>query len=283
MCINGIVIITTGAPFYGRMAYNLAVTIKSAEDFPVTVLHNGSALNHLSERQKKIFDSIIEIDTQSFAAKLTLYENSPYENTLYLDADMLWLPYKKPSDLFKELESVTFTGITEGWFDYETAEDKGNLMYHYWCNPNEAKEKYKLSGKYYQWRSEVLYFKKSSIARKIFEDAKKIYAKPKMEAKKFAGHIPDELAINISTCKHGVEPHVVKWKPAYWHRLHGEGRGLAEIARDYYLLSVGGNYASGVMKDCYNRVCKAAHNKLGLQYLFTLQSKKAVLPERAKM
>lgn len=283
MRIKGIILIATGAPFYGRMAYNLAVTIKSVEDFPVTVLYNGQALSHLSGRQKTIFDNIVEIETDSFAAKLCLYDNTPYDQTLYLDADMVWLPNRKPSQLFAELENVDFTSITEGWYDYETGEDKGNKMYHYWCDVGEAKEKYKLSGKYYQWRSEVIYFKKGSVARKLFKEAKEIYAKPKVVPGKFAGHIPDELAINIAACKLGIEPHVFKWLPAYWHRLHGEGKGLGEIAQNYYLMSVGGNYASGIMKDCYNRVCKAAHNKLGLQYLFTLQSKKAVLPERVKM
>jgi hypothetical protein len=280
--MKGILLIATGAPFYGRMAYNLAVTIKAVEDIPITVLHNGYGLSHLSTKQRSIFDNIVDIPVDSFAAKLCLYDYSPYDKTLYLDADMAWMPTRYPSDLFDSL-NADFTGITEGYYDYETGEDKGSNMYHYWCNPLEAKEKYKLSGKYYQWRSEVIFFKKSPTAKKLFEEAKKIYAKPKVEGKKFAGHIPDELAINIAACKLGVEPHQFKWTPAYWHRLHGEGKSLPEIAQNNYLMSVGGNYASGVMKDCYNRVCKAAHNKLGLQYLFTLQSKKAVLTERLKM
>lgn len=281
--LNGIIIIATGAPFYGRMAYNLTVTIKAVEDFPVIVMHSGTGLNHLTEKQKSLFDSVIEIDTISFAAKLSLYDYSPFDNTLYLDADMAWMPNRKPSQLFNELKGIEFTSITEGWYDYDKKEDKGNLMYHYWCDVGEAQRQYSLSGKYYQWRSEVIYFQKGEIAKTLFDQAKEIYANPKVTAKKFAGHIPDELAINISACKMGLEPHVFKWKPAYWHRLHGEGKSLAEVARDYYLLSVGGNYATGTMKDCYNRVCKAAHNKLKLQYLFTLQSKKAVLPERIKM
>lgn len=281
--MNGIIIIATGAPFYGRMAYNLAVTIKSVENFPVIVMHSGSGLNHLSEKQKQIFDQVIEIDSISFAAKLTLYDFSPFDNTLYLDADMAWLPNRKPSQLFAELAGVQFTSITEGWYDYDTNTDKGNLMYHYWCDVGQARTQYDLSGKYYQWRSEVIYFEKGEVAKNLFDYAKEIYANPKVTPKKFAGHIPDELAINIAACKQGVKPHVFKWKPAYWHRLHGEGKALPEIARDYYLLSVGGNFASGTMKDCYNRVCKAAHNKLKLQYLFTLQSKKMVLPERIKM
>lgn len=281
--MKGIVIIATGAPFYGRMAYNLAVTIKAVENTPVAILWNGNALNHLSERQKSVFDQRIEIDTTSFGAKLSLYDYTPFDETLYFDADMAWLPKKKPSDLFKELEGVSFTSITEGHYDYETGEDLSNNMYHFWCNPLEAKEKYNLTGKFYQWRSEVIYFEKGKVAKKIFDDAKKVYAKPKVNAKLFAGHIPDELALNISCCKNEIDPHKYKWTPAYWHRLHGEGRSLGAIAETHYLLSVGGNFASGIMKTCYNNVCMAAHRKLGLQYLFTLQSKKSVMPDRIKM
>lgn len=281
--LKGIVIVATGAPFYGRMAYNLAVTIKAVEDIPIAVLVNGGALNHLSVKQTGIFDQVIEIDTASFGAKLCLYDYTPFENTLYLDADTVWLPKKTPSTLFNELAGTAFTSITEGYYDLDTDEDQGSRMYFFWCDPREAKEKYSLTGKFYQWRSEVIYFEKGKVAKKVFDDAKKIYAKPKVESKKFAGHIPDELAINISACKNGIEPHKYKWLPAYWHRLHGEGRDLGSIAENYYLLSVGGNYASGVMKNCYNRVCMAAHRKLGLQYLFTLQSKKSIMPDRLKM
>lgn len=281
--LKGIVIIATGAPFYGRMAYNLAVTIKAVEDFPIAVLHSGAGLSHLSEKQKRIFDSTIEIDTTSFASKLSLYDYSPFDHNLYVDADTAWLQKRKPSDLFKELEGVQFTSITEGYHDFDTGEDKTNLKYHYWCEPMHAKEKYNLSGKFYQWRSEVIYFQRGKVAKKVFDDAKKIYARPRVSAKLFAGHIPDELAINIATCKNGVEPHQFRWSPSFWHRLHGEGVGLPSINENYYLLSVGGNYASGVMKDCYNRLCMAAHRKLGLQYLFTLQSKKSVMTDRIKM
>jgi len=281
MLNRGIILVATGAAFYGRMAYNLAVTIKAVEDIPVTVLYNGAALSHLSENQRKIFNQTIEIPTTSFAAKLRLYDYSPYDYTLYLDADMAWLPNKKPSELFNELKDVVFTSITEGYYDYEQGVDYGNKMYHYWCDPLEAKQAHGLKGKFYQWRSEVIYF--NSEAKEMFEAAKDAYENPKVVVKQFAGHVPDELAINIAASKTGIEPHEYRWMPAYWHRLHGEGMQLQGILNGYYLLSVGGNYATSTMKTCYNNVCKAAHNKLGLQYLFILQSKKEVMPDRIKM
>lgn len=281
MLTKGIILVAQGAPFYGRMAYNLAVTIKAQEDIEICVLHGGKGLSHLSDKQLQIFDHIIEIDTKAFAAKLTLCDHSPFDRTLYLDCDMAWMPGKLPSELFKELNGVVFSSITEGYYDFDDDKDYGNQMYHFWCNPQEAKLKYKLKGKFYQWRSEIIYFSKE--AKPVFELAKQVYANPKIGVKEFAGHVPDELAINISACVHGVDPHVYKWKPAYWHRLHGEGKTLPDIMYDYYLMSMGGNFSSATMKTCYNNICKAAHRKLGLQYLFLPDSKKSVMPERIKM
>lgn len=281
MLNRGIILVATGAPFYGRMAYNFAVSVKAVEGIPITVLYNGSGLAHLSAKQLSIFDKRIEIEPSGFSAKLCLMDYTPYDQTLYCDADMVWLPKQKPSQLFDELKGISFTSITEGYYDYETSTDYGNKMYHFWTDPIQAKDIHKLSGKFYQWRSEVMYFEKS--AAPLFKKAKKIYANPKVTVKQFAGHTPDELALNIAASILGIEPHEYKWTPAYWHRLHGEGKQLPEIMQKYYLLSVGGNFASGTMKTCYNNVCKAAHNKLGLQYLFTLQSKKSVMPDRIKM
>ena len=281
MLTQGFIIVACGAPFYGRMAYNLAVSIKAAEDVQVTVLHNGGGLSHLSEKQLQIFDTIIEIETKSFGAKLCLIDYTPYDQTIYLDADTAWMPGKLPSDLFKEMKGVVFTSITEGYYDLDMDKDNGNGMYHYWCTPKEAKERYALSGKFYQWRSEIMYFTKE--AKELFDMAKSIYADPKITVKQFAGTIPDELAINIAACKLGIEPHAYKWKPIYWHRLHGEGKTLPEIMYDYYLMSMGGNFSSANMKTCYINICKAAHRKLGLQYLFLPDSKKSVMPDRVKM
>lgn len=281
---RGIVIIATGHAFYGRMAYNLSVTVKASEpETEVAVLVNGAALSHLSERQRKLFDYIIPVESAMFSTKLELYKLSPFRKTIYLDADMVWLPAKKPSQLFDELDGVAFTCITEGSYDLTTGQDDGNPKYYFWADIHAAKDKYNLKGKLFQTRSEFLYFEKGKVAQKIFADAAKVYKNPKVDVKLFAAHVPDEFAFNIALCMNGIEPHKYKWTPAFWHRMHGEGRDLPSIMYEHYLLSVGGNYASGIMKDCYNKVCMAAHRKSGLQYLFTLQSKKSILAERKKM
>ena len=280
---KGIILIATGSPMYGRLAYNLAVTIKAVEKIPVIVLTNGAALNHLSDERKRVFDEIIQIPEQAFAAKLNVYDYSPFDETIYLDADMVWLPKKTPTEFFNEMKPLNFAAITEGFYDYETGTETNSAHYHFWCNPIEAKEKYGLEGMFYQWRSELMYFRKCDEVKAMFDMAREIQATPKVEYKKFGTFVPDELGINIAACKLGIHPHVRNWRPAYWHRLHGEGKPLHQIMNECYLMSVGGNFATGIMKLCYNKVVSAAHKKLGLQYLFPLQSKRSTIPERQKM
>jgi hypothetical protein len=128
-----------------------------------------------------------------------------------------------------------------------------------------------------------MYFKKCEETRQLFELARCIQSDPLVTYKQFGTHVPDELGLNIAACKYGIHPHVRNWRPAYWHRLHGEGKPLHQIMDECWLMSVGGNFATGLMKLCYNKVAMAAHKKLGLQYLFPLQSKRSTIPERQKM
>lgn len=280
---KGIVIVATGHPYYGRQAFNLALSIKAVEDWPVSVLFSGRALNHLSDQQLSYFDKIIELQgdvPENSGAKLWVNEYTPYKETLLLDADMLWLPKKVPSQLFDELKDVEFTAITEG---YHNGEDHGNPVYFYWANVQEIREVYKITGTIYQWRTEVMYFKKTAKVNKLFAQARKIFANPKLSSiKQFADGVPDELAINIATAIQGIEPHVQKWQPAFWWKLNNQiVPGFTELY-SYYLASFGSNVASQPVKKLYDRIMKAAAYKLGVSHVFPLYSKKSYLSERQK-
>lgn len=274
---KGIVIVAVGHPAYGRLAYNLAVSIRSVEKFPIAVLYSGRALNHLSENQKSYFDHIIEMGEdiiEGTCSKLFAYKYTPFDCSLLLDADMLWLPKQKPSDLFNQLDGVTFTGITEG------DEDRPNDKYYFWADVPEIKQVYKPEGKIYQWRTEVLYFTRD--AGYIFEDAIRIVRNPNLKSiKNFAYKPPDELGINIACAIHNIDPHVYKWQPSFWHLMNG---GIVPEAAvlyfKYWLISFGSNMAPGTIKNIYNKLMKAACYKLGLQHVFTLNNKRDYMPER---
>lgn len=279
MLEKGIIIFAIGHPYYGRYAFNLAVTIKAVEDIPIAVVHDATGLSHLDDYQKSVFNKMILADLKpGCGAKLQSYDLSPFEKTLLLDADMLWLPVQKPSELFEKLKGVEFTGITEG------STDSPSAHYFYWAKIEEIREKYKVTGTVHQWRTEVLYFERSEKVAAMFEDAKSIHKDHGLTSvKPFAEGTPDELSINIAAAKHELNPHKPNWQPSYWPQLH-QNRipEPGTLYRDFYLLSVGGNMNTENVKKFYNTLVKAQAPKVGLSHCFPLQSKYSFLTERRK-
>lgn len=279
---KGIIIFAVGNPQYGRLAYNLALTLKGAGDCHITLVRSGNSLSHLSQEKFQYFDNIIELPDgapQSCGAKLWAYDLSPYKKTLLLDADMLWLPEHSVGELFFDLDGVKFTAITEGY-----APGDENKMYFFWADVDEIREKYDIkSEKLYQWRSEVMYFEKCDETKAFFKSAKKIYLKPGLKSEKmFANGTADELAIGVAAGVHDIHPHQYKtWKPSYWHLLNNNNfPPFGQLYRDYYLVSFGARFASENSKLLYDRLVKASCYKRGIQHVFPLIAKKEYLKER---
>lgn len=279
MLEKGILIFAIGHPYYGRYAFNLAVTIKAVEDITVAVVHDSTGISHLDEYQLKVFDKCIKADIKpGCGAKLHAYDLSPFEKTLLLDADMLWLPVHQPSELFDQLKGIEFTGITEG------STDNPSSHYFYWAQIEEIREKYGVTGTVHQWRTEVMYFERSDKLKAMFDDAKSIHADHGLKSvKPFAEGIPDELSINIAAAKHDLHPHKPNWQPSYWPQLYqNRVPEFGTLYREYYLLSVGGNMNTENVKRLYNTLVKAQAPKIGLSHCFPLQSKYSFLTERRK-
>lgn len=275
---KGICIIASGHPQYGRMAFNLAVSIKATENFPIALIVSGAAASHLNSHQLGIFDHIIPAKLpETCLAKVYAYEHSPFDCTLLLDADMIWLPVHNPTELFMDLEGHEFAAISEG--------DSENPAGHYffWANIEEIKKKFEVE-RVNQYRTEVMYFVKSEKMEAFFNKAKDLIVNHGLSyTKKFAGGIADEMVINIAAAIYGLEPHDKKWAPSYWPRLHGDViPEPSTLYRKYYLLSVGGNHAPAGTQKFYNGLMKAQSRKVGHQHLFALQSKFSYLPERVK-
>lgn len=291
MSKRGICIIAFGHPYYGRYSFNLALSIKAVDkDFPIAIIHSEGSLSHLNTQQRSFFDHFIllpESEAKGFGCKLHLDLLSPFEETLFLDADMAWMPKRSPHELFEELKDYEYTSITEGSYDIETSDrEKASKRYYFWADPDEIKKVYKLEkGTLYQWRSEVIYFKKTKTVKSMFKKAREIYSKPKLNSIiHFGNQIPDELAFNISAALHDIHPHKYLWTPAYWPRLHGEHvPPFEQLYSTYYLLSCGSNTASGSLKGVYDRIIKVAASKFKMQHLFPLYNKREFIKDRIKM
>ncbi len=283
--LKGITIFATGNPYYGKLAFNLCLSIKAVENFPVCIVHTKQSISHLSEDQKSIVDLFIELPENvptGCGCKLWGYDISPFKETLLLDADMLWLPQRKPSDLFNELKDVEFTSITEG---YWTEEKKDiNPLYFFWADPVEIASVYNVD-MVYQWRSETIFFKKSEHIEDMFKTAQRVFINSGLKSEaKYATGTADELGLNVAAAVHDVHPHVYKWKPAYWHLLNkGAYPEFAHLYANYYLASFGSNIASTISRQFYDRIMKSACHKLGKAHVFPLISKRGTIQERMKM
>jgi len=274
----GIILISTGHPNYGKMAYNLLNTLKAADpSTAVALIHDNKAIAHLPETERRAFDVLIELPSvygTGFSAKLHLDQLTPFEKTLYLDVDMLWISKRKPSELLAELNGVQFTIITEG------DSDKPNLKYYFWADEKEILQNYKIEW-VPQTRSEVMYFEKGT---KVFEKARQLNPERKLlTIRKFGTLIPDELYFNIAMGILNIKPHVMNWQPAYWARLNGDRLPeVKDLRNGFYLLSFGSNFVSSTLQKVYDNFMIATSHNLRTRW-YKIQSKKMWAPGRLKM
>lgn len=95
---KGIVLLAIGHPNYVRMAQNLAVALNSfSVKYPITLITNEEVINALKKDfYQDQFTNIVFIDTKDYdfgrkkywgRAKLNIFKYTPYDRTIFLDAD----------------------------------------------------------------------------------------------------------------------------------------------------------------------------------------------------
>ncbi len=286
---KGIVIYALGHENYYRMAENLAASLianKSAIDaIKICIIcDDESKLIY-----QNLFDDLVILETKKFTengkvvfnnATVLIYDLSPYDITIKLDADMIWIEGRNVSDLFLELEKVdiTFSNRGHGW-------DIGNSV---WAHEHEIMEAYNFTkkDKLYKIYGEFLYFKKNKIVADYFKKVKSIYNKPKVFCHAFAnGNMTDELAFQLACMTLGIYPHKDNYTPVFNTFL-----GLDKLMRKYpyeldgfYGYSIGGNFNIEFVKNNYNILAKHYFAKLGLSNPYQVVDKRNFLPERKKL
>ena len=295
MKTKGVLLLALGHSNYGRMALNLAVSIKMVDpDIEIAIAFAGNSLNDIGHYNiTAYFDHFIPVPqaaytrnnkTEYIKTKTWMYELSPFDETIFLDVDMIWHPVQKISDVFKSLEKVSITFQNRGFIDLK----KKNLPkdYSMWADVNEVKSAYGIEkGKYYQLHSEFVYFKKDDAVEKFFNDAKDIYDNLLVKSFVFGGGIPDELPFGISMILNNIYPHKSNYTPVYWEVTEKRNmqRIPGELFKEFVAYSTGGSFHSKTMKNFYNNMAKYFFNKAGLQYPYFLQNKRDFMPERANL
>ena len=284
---KGVVILALGHVNYGNYAMQLARSIKAVDECNITLLYNHTAIGHIKDLFT-VFDTAIEVPREYYItnglpdyvkAKTYLYELSPYEETIYIDADVIWLPQRKISDLFNNLSDIDIIIGNRGKESLKEAK-KGFI---HWADPSDIIHVYGSEGNIYNLSSEFMYFKKCDKVEVFFNLAIIAYLNPKIKFKKFAHHLPDELAFIIAMIQTQIEffsPYI----PFYWEQFEVKStrktKPIFEIYKEYYGYSMGGNTNTKNQEQIYNNIANISNKKFKVNGYFPAKSKKNWLVER---
>lgn len=285
---RGVLLLAVGHPYYGNYAIQLARSINAIDpNIPVAVVQGEGALGHIHPNNYRHFSEIIEIPTEYIytnsikdflKAKTYLYNLSPFDKTIFIDADVIWCPQKPITQLFDLLDGKKFTMSNRGCNDIEKAHDG----FIHWAKPKDIMEKYDIkSGYLYNLASEFMYFEKCKEVKKLFKIAQEVFEKPKIEYKRFSFSMPDELAFEIATLKTGLYPHVAPFIPFYWEHFEKKRMVVRDIYDNFYGYSCGGNITEKMCADIYNSLANNANKKYGIKGYFPMKDKKSFLSERS--
>lgn len=282
--VRGVCILALGSPYYGSWAFNLCMGLKQTDPKTnVCLLWQGDAKQFI-EPYIANFDSVIEVPKgctlrngfpSLLRAKTCVYDLSPYDETIVIDADVIWFPFKPISNIFDELKDIEFTIGNRGECDLST---DPRLI---WSDLNSMKAKFGENAKVYNLSSEFMYFKKTDKVREFFDLSQEIFDNPEVDYVRFAGGVPDELAFQIAMIKTGLKPHQNNYLPFYWEAYHKGNKNLSDLYKEpYYGYSVGGAVISPTQKHNYDTLAKVYANGFGVKHPFLAYSKRDLFNNR---
>ena len=301
----GIVIVAVGQnPYYRRLAQNLAATIRAQEpDYPITLIvdseHGASGLHE--SNIKRFFTDVKFIypeywtERGKFAPvkpKVCAVELTPYDRTLWLDADTLALPTAKPiSKLLADVGDSDYTTShhqviplnpdTQASIGWVAVKDL--LATH----PELTRESLAI-----EHQTTLLYFRKTPRVLEFFAKVKELYSLfSDLENRPYGiqrwsdsdpnrvNGIPDEAAFNVASALLGMtatpSPY---WTIAYSYdrspltlqRLQNDRRGTRNMPHTWQDLvrlgftwvSMPGIKLSGQWIKLYNRIVEETFRNL---------------------
>lgn len=288
---RGILLLATGNSLYGKLAFNAALSIKAGDPtIKIALVCDKSAISELKENHISFFNHMYEIPKQCielngkphhFKAKTHLYDLTPFEKTLFIDADTLFNQNKKVSWLFGELDSFDFCVPNNGCYDPKTGRSDSH-NYLWWDakkDVNCIRDYYKLVNLMPQTNTTLIYFKKSETTEKIFKKATEIYCDEKAPKQLKKWGYADEFCFNVSMSLNNILPHKLQWHPIYIHFINKNLREQ-KIFNDYWGLTNGGHLTNTSLIKIYNRLVNAYCLQMSVPERFYHVNKSEVIPER---
>jgi len=282
--MQGIVILAIGHGNYARLAVNLAITLKATGDnIPVALLYSNAhdnykcTLDYIPNHLKTLFTHLIEVPEEYYTykgrfiyqkAKNYLYNLSPFDGSLCIDADSLWVhdfrgmnndSKHSPEALLNELLNINLTytlySSQPNNVSWLTKELTLEMIRKEYGIPDE--------NIFYNIQSSVIYFSKGLKAERYFEISQKLYNTFSMPCVQWAGALPDEMIFNLASAMMGIVPHNIDWKLlAQPVSVKLNNSNIEKIFAEYSLLSMSGAQVPGGYIRAYQYLIGKAHQKL---------------------
>lgn len=261
-----------GEGFYYHLAYNMALSIKlDSPDTPIAVLTDDVNMSHLTEKQKSIFDIKIPVQEEDyfedflmnpFLLKTNIYKYSPFETTLYLDVDGLFMfGYKHLSDLFDRLKDVPFQIHEVRRYTKDQRSESGMI----WTKPKENEPNHfaslwevyglKDDSVYPEYNSSFIWFKKTPENEFYFNGVKTNYFNRKVAFKALGKSYPDEMAWNITSAQMNHMGAIDGFKPCFFEWEHTD-KEFENIARTSYFMMMAGGFQISKLVSFYDNLIK---------------------------
>lgn len=292
---KGILIIAVGHANYGKLAANLAMSIKANNvQLPIHLVYTESTLKGVGDDYIRFFDSkaecpgeyLLNKGEQCFIkVKAHMNDLSPFDETLFLDADIIMINNSLLSDEIEKLKDVDFTSKNSGFTRYDSEKITKESMQ--WANLLEIKEAYKFTNEnIWNVHSEFIWWKKTEKNNKLFNDWKFNFENLKVTNIEFGGCIPDELPLWIAMIQNKIELHNYSedgkavYHPTFWPMDSKKQMRIADLRNDYCGVSIGGNNLSPLVKNNYDLLVSLFTRITNMRYKYFAQPKKKWLSER---
>lgn len=174
---SGILFVAVGHHNYGHMAANCAASCKlQSPEYPRALVCTENVANTIGSAKRAIFDEIKIISEDLYVrdghkyfglSKLNLYNLSPFQNTVFIDADSFVSPLRNLDELMSYPERLGF------WVtNYSIAE--GTLGWaSFWGDVSKYADHLKFKGNRYCTgvQSSIIAFDKSAKSKEIFDNS----------------------------------------------------------------------------------------------------------------
>jgi hypothetical protein len=287
---RGILLLAVGHPYYGDMAVNLAMSLKfTAPEIPITLVTDTNGMRYIDAQRQKLFDGILTCPDEyttfrgrkSYVKpKVYLNHFSPYDQTIFLDVDMIMTPKKSIRDVFDECDGVQFTMQNRGHLDLAKVQDP-DAMFIIWASTGKIKDAFGFeSGKLYNLSSEFIYWEKSKKTDGLFARAQSLFESPKVRHIDFGGGVPDELPFTCSMIEMSMYPHKDVWRPIFWESFDKVQPQEKIINERFFGVSLGGNIVPKYTRKIYTNLVKFYGKHHGLTTHRPIKDKRQFIQER---